>query len=58
MEFIISGSLRMGTGNRTFTKQINAESELAAKEKVLALFGSQNGLKRSMIRIDKIEKKG
>lgn len=57
MNFTILGNIKLGKEKRKFTKTVTAESENAAKDKVYALFGSQNGVKRSMIKIEKIEKK-
>jgi len=56
MEFAISGTIVLGKESRTFSKRVDAASENAAKEKVYALFGSVNGVKRKEIKIEKIEK--
>jgi len=56
MNFSVYGKIRLGTEERTFKKTVEAASENAAKEKTYALFGSQNGVKRNKIIIDKVEK--
>ncbi len=53
-KFTISGTINIGE-KRKFVKEIQAPTENAAKEKIYALFGSQNGLRRSHVTIDKIE---
>ena len=58
MEFNISGKLMMGKEERPFTKRVEAPSENAAKEKTYALLGSNNGIKRNKIAIEKVEKVG
>ena len=52
----VSGKIRLGVEQRTFTKQVDAESENDAKHKAYALFGSSNGVKRNKIIIEKVEK--
>jgi ribosomal protein L20A (L18A) len=54
--FTVSGKIMLGSGERTFSKQVEAESENMAKHKTYALFGSANGVKRNKIKIDKVEK--
>ena len=56
MEFNVSGKISLGKEERPFTKKVEAASENAAREKTYALFGSQNGVKRSKIKIEKISK--
>ncbi|MBU0532455.1 50S ribosomal protein L18a [Candidatus Micrarchaeota archaeon] len=56
MEFTISGTLMLGKERRTFAKTVDAQTEKAATERVYALFGSENGVKRNNIKIEKIEK--
>ncbi len=55
MKFSVCGTMRLGRGKKNFRKDVEAESEKAARESVYSLFGSQNGLKRGMISIEKIE---
>lgn len=56
MEFKVSGKIKLGNEERTFTKVVEAESENAAKHRAYALFGSTNGVKRNKITIEKVEK--
>jgi len=54
VKFTISGTIDIGE-KRKFVKEIDAPTENAAKQKIYALFGSQNGIKRSDVVIEKIE---
>ncbi|MFH1785662.1 MAG: 50S ribosomal protein L18Ae [Candidatus Micrarchaeota archaeon] len=56
MLFNVSGKIELKGGERQFTKKVEAKSELDAKDKTYALFGSQNGVTRNKINIDKVEK--
>ncbi len=56
MEFSITGEMIIGREKRSFKKIIDAPTENAAKERLYALLGSNNGVKRSKIKIDKVEK--
>lgn len=56
MEFSISGKMIIGREERSFVKKVEAPTENAAKERTYALLGSNNGIKRNMIKIEKIEK--
>lgn len=56
MIYNVSGKIILGNGERPFSKQVEAESESMAKHKAYALLGSNNGLKRNMVKIDKVEK--
>ena len=56
MKFTVSGEITLGKETRKFSKEVEAPSENAAKEKALCLFGSNNGTKRNRIKIEKIEK--
>ncbi len=56
MKFTVSGSVEIPNGKRAFTKEVEAESEKHAKEMVYTLFGSQNGLTRKKVTIDKVSK--
>ena len=55
MKYSVSGNIKMGSEKRSFTKTVEAKSENDAKEKVFSLFGSMNGLQRSMVNIEKVE---
>lgn len=54
--FNVSGKIRLGMQERAFSKEVEAESEGDARHKACALFGSLNGVKRNMIKIEKVEK--
>lgn len=56
MKFRISGEMKIGSGQRVFTKEVEANTENHAKELLYSLLGSQNGIKRSNIRIKKTSK--
>jgi ribosomal protein L20A (L18A) len=56
MEFTLNGTIKLGSEQRNFSKTVEAPSEKAARERVYALFGSVNGVKRGMIKIEKVEK--
>jgi ribosomal protein L20A (L18A) len=56
MKFSIKGEFKLGEENREFCKEIEAESENHAKELLYSLLGSQNGVKRSTVKISHIEK--
>ncbi len=57
MEFVIEGKIVKNKNDITeFKKQIKAESENHAKELIFSFFGSKNGLKRSMIKINSVTK--
>ena len=56
MKFKISGKMKIGSEKRAFTKEIEAESESHAKELVYSLFGAQNGIKRTNVKIAEIAK--
>lgn len=55
MKYSVSGNIKMGSEKRVFAKTVEAKSENDAKEKVFSLFGSMNGLQRSMVNIEKVE---
>ena len=56
MDFKVEGSIKLGKEHRKFSKVINAETEGSAREKVLSLFGSNNGVRRQAIKIEKVSK--
>ena len=56
MKFRISGEMKIGSEKRAFTKEIEAKSEAHAKEMVYSLFGAQNGVKRTNVKIAEIAK--
>lgn len=56
MLFKVEGRIKIGKVEKIFSKDIEAKSENDAKNKVLAEFGSKNGVKRNAVRIEKINK--
>jgi len=56
MKYNVSGKIRLGIGERPFSKDVEAASENAARHNAYAHFGSMNGVKRNMIKIEKVEK--
>lgn len=56
MKFTVSGKITLGAEERAFVKEVEAASENAARHKAYGLFGSQNGLPRNKVRIEKVEK--
>lgn len=55
-KFIVEGSIRLEAVPRPFTKEVEAKSESMAKDRIYTLFGSNNGLQRSKIKITSIKK--
>ncbi|MBI5228196.1 50S ribosomal protein L18a [Candidatus Micrarchaeota archaeon] len=56
MDFVVEGKMVLGPVERIFSKKVSAPSENAAKDKTYALIGSNNGLTRNKIKIEKITK--
>jgi len=56
MRFKISGTMRVGRETRKFGKELEAETENYAVEKTYMLLGAANGVPRSKIKIEKVEK--
>ena len=56
MKYRITGTLRLGEESRPFSKVVEAETENSALEKAYTLFGSNNRLKRSKIKVESVEK--
>ncbi len=53
-KFTFKGTVDMKGEKFPFTKEIEANSEREAKEKLYASFGAKNGVKRSKIKIEEI----
>ena len=56
MKFVLKGHMRVGERDKVFTKHVEAKDEAEAREKTLALFGSEHGTKRRWINIESVEK--
>lgn len=55
-KYVVNGKIGKGANARPFEKQVEADSEKLAKEKVYALLGSNAGLKRPLISIESVSK--
>ncbi len=56
MKYKIKGKIRFGSGSeRSFERVVEAKSKEHAKDVLMALFGSNNGVKRTAIDIESIE---
>ncbi|MGB9719806.1 MAG: 50S ribosomal protein L18Ae [Candidatus Anstonellales archaeon] len=56
MEYIVKGTIKFGESEeRKFEKKVDAKSERDARERVFALFGSVNRVKRNRIKIEVVE---
>jgi len=56
MKFKISGTMRLGRETRKFSKEIDAGTENYAVEMAYMTLGAANGIPRSKIKIENIEK--
>ncbi|MFH1306916.1 MAG: 50S ribosomal protein L18Ae [Candidatus Micrarchaeota archaeon] len=55
MKFVVEGKMRMGERIESFVKEIEAASRKRAEELVLQKLGADHKLKRSQIKIEKVE---
>ncbi len=53
-KFLVTGTAGTGSGARPFEKTVEAASGKMAREHVLAIFGSNAGIKRSAIKIESV----
>jgi ribosomal protein L20A (L18A) len=58
MMWNVTGTIKLGREERKFAKHVEAKTENMARDKTYALFGSQNGVRRTSIKIEKVEKEG
>lgn len=56
MKFKISGTMRLGRETRKFSKELEAETERYAVEKTYMMLGAANGIPRSKIKVENVEK--
>ncbi len=56
MKFKISGTMRLGRETRKFSKELDAETEKYAVEKMYMMIGAANGIPRSKINVENVEK--
>lgn len=54
MKFTISGVVRIGKRQRKFKKEVEANSQSHAQDKLFALFGSTNNIKRNKVKIESV----
>jgi ribosomal protein L20A (L18A) len=54
--FKVSGKMTLGSEERPFTKEVEAETESAARHRAYAILGSNNGVTRNKVKIEKVEK--
>ncbi len=55
MKYVISGVMEIKPSPRSFAKTLEAESEKLAVERLYAELGSKHGLKRSKVKVLKVE---
>ncbi len=53
--YIISGEIELGRGNHGFERETEADSEKQAEDQVLSELGSEHGINRGKISINKVE---
>jgi large subunit ribosomal protein LX len=54
-EFSVRGEWSARDGWQSFEKEVEAENENVARERVFAEFGSMHGLKRTQVEISEVE---
>ncbi len=54
MKYLIQGKMRIHKEWRKFSKEVEADTEKYARELVYSLLGSQNGVKRSEVKIESV----
>ncbi len=52
--YTVSGRFQSRDGDQVFTKEIDAENENLARERLYTLIGSQHNRKRTQIEIDEV----
>ena len=52
--YTVSGRFQSRDGNQAFTKEIEAENEDLARERLYTLIGSQHNRKRTQIEIEEV----
>ena len=53
--FKVTGKFKMGRDYQHFTKEVLAEDDKGAREKIFTLFGSKHSVKRPKILIEKVD---
>lgn len=54
MKYTVTGRWKARDGWQPFEKELEAENENVARERVYAEFGSKHGLKRPQVAIDEV----
>ncbi|MHC1594118.1 MAG: 50S ribosomal protein L18Ae [Methanotrichaceae archaeon] len=54
-KFEIQGKFKIGNVWQKFSKVLESQNEKNAVEKVLSLLGSEQGVKRNLIKIDEVK---
>jgi len=57
-KFEIHGSFKVGKSWQTFTKVLDSDNEKNALEKTYSLLGSEQGVKRNLVKIDEVKALG
>ncbi len=56
-KYSVKGKADMGRETQPFDKEIEAESEKSAEEKVYSFFGSKHSISRANVEIESLEEK-
>lgn len=56
MKFVVEGSLRMGRESAKFSREVEAETEAMARERIYSLLGSEHRAGRSDIDIEDVKR--
>jgi len=55
MQYTVTGKAEMGRGTQPFEKEVEAESDDHARERVYSEFGSKHSLSRANVHINSVE---
>ena len=56
LNYVVVGEVKMGREMHEFKKEIDAESEKMAKERLYSLLGGDHGVSRNKIKISNVRK--
>ncbi len=56
LKFRFKGKVRIGKEEFSFTKEVEGKSEKHALDVLYSLFGSKNGVKRTKIKVEEVER--
>ncbi len=54
-DYSFSGKMKLGRGTQPFTREVEAESEKHAREKLYSQLGSEHSITRGKISIEEVE---